>query len=493
MKLLLNTGRIEDYRLFLAVKRLPRYRVTGHEVEVPDEYASLLGVRTQPIPETVSYEPLPGLFDYQEAVSRLAVRKQKFACFMAPGTGKTLIMLEFARYVRQVLPPDKLVLIVSPLMVIRQTLRECARFYDDQLPIEQIRARDLARWLTCGQGIGITNYEAIVDGLPSGRLGAMLLDESSLLKSHYGKWGLRLIEMGRGLEWKLCLTGTPAPNDRIEYGNHAVFLDQYPTVNAFLARFFVNRGQTNERWELKPHALRPFYRSLSHWSIFLSDPSVYGWKDNVGTLPPVNVHIEDIDLSEQQYQAAMTESGNLFPVAGGITSRTKLAQIAKGIHNGRKIESAKPAYIKRLVDSFDTRSTIIWCRFNEEQDELARLFPGAANIDGRTPELTRDELIADFQQGRRRVLISKPKLLGFGLNLQVCTRMVFSSLQDSYEEYFQAIKRANRYGSSEPLEVFIPITEIERPMVETVLRKSRMVNQDTREQERIFKEVWRAA
>lgn len=485
----LNPNSIEDYRTFLRVKSLPRFRFRGTLAEVPDEYAAMVGAKAKR-QKSIDYVPVPGLFDYQGATAKLAIRKRKFAAFMGCGMGKTLVLLEWMRHVRDLMPRNRVGLIVSPLMVVGQTLAEAKRFYGESLPIEQVRAKDLPAFLAAGRGLAITNYEAITDALPtSSRLFALALDESSMLKSHYGKWGTRLIEMGKGLDWKLCLTGTPAPNDRIEYANHAVFLDHFPTVNSFLARFFVNRGQTDNRWELKPHALRPFYRALSHWCIFLSNPAVYGWKDNVGTIPPVRVHIHDVELTDEQQQAAIAGTGALFASAGGITSRAKLAQIAKGRHNGEDIETRKPDYIRGLVNADPTRPTIIWCKYNPEQEQMAALFPDAANVSGDTPEKKRCELIADFQAGRRNVLISKPKILGFGLNLQRCTRMVFSTLQDSYEEYHQAVARASRIGATSPLDVHIPITEIERPMVETVLRKARQIDADTAEQERIFKEV----
>lgn len=804
MKLSFNPNLVEDYRRFLQVKGLPRFRIVGRTAEVPDEYAHLIGVEPEAAATLKAYKPLAGMFDYQGATAREAIRKRKYAAFMGCGMGKTLVMLEFARYVKSVVPKDRCILITSPLMVIRQTIAEAERFYGNKLKIQQIRSAGLAEWLTTGSGIGITNYEAIVDGLPSDRLAALILDEcfpkgtpvdvvengasttkvienvlpsdkiinaagvdtvkrvkktkvqyavaftagkrivsspnhpvftqrgwvaaqdlepgdaillareavrmvrngvhtnqgagpeqvlrevllsemaddytdtfcqgaysgnaredrqgeggmvgigrsesgrteeaasgtechvgpgsagegvgrseedgpqtfrawgqwqgddlasedfagcvgrrldsgicvvagptdsrlsnvlqarlgerrakslyrsgwklslqpqgrgrkerreagfarveslevleqghpelerlrdadgelyfydleaelhpsfsvegllvhnSAMLKSAYGKWGTRLIEMGRGLEWKLCLTGLPAPNDRIEYANHAVFLDQFPTVNSFLARFFVNRGQTDNRWELKPHALRPFYRALSHWCIFLNDPSVYGWKDNCGTTPPIQVHIDEVQLSGQQWEAATAESQSLFPVAGGITSRAKMAQIAKGHYNGETIESAKPAFIKAIVDREPNRPTIIWCKYNREQEEMAKLFPGCANISGDTPDERRQEYIEDFQASRRKIMISKGKCLGYGLNLQVCTRMIFSTLIDSYEEYWQCVKRANRYGSTEPLQVYLPLSEIERPMVENVLRKAKQVDQDIAEQELIFREV----
>lgn len=491
MQLLLNPKNPADYHTFLRVKRLPVYRFIGRTAWFPDEYAQQ--VTGNAVAESVTdYEPSSWLFDYQGDICKRACHKRKFACFVDCGLGKTPMLLEFARHAAANLPAGKCVLIVSPLMVVRQTVAEAKRFYGDSLPIEVVAAKDLASWLTSGTGkIGITNYDALDDEIPQGRLGGMVLDESSMLKSHYGKWGTTCIRLGKGLDWKMALTGTPAPNDRIEYANHAVFLDHFPTVNAFLARYFVNRGETQNRWELKPHALRPFYKSLSHWSIFLTNPATYGWKDNCETIPPIHCHIHDVPLTDEQKEKAQEMGGGLFGAieAGGIGSRAKMAQLAKGKHNGEQVETRKPRFIRQLVESWPDESTIIWCRYNDEQERVAAEFPDAANIDGSTPQEERETLIADFKSGRRKVLISKPRLLGFGLNLQVATRQVFSALHDSYEEYYQAVKRSNRYGSTKPLNVHIPVTDLERPMVDTVLRKAKRVQDDTEEQEKLFKEM----
>lgn len=486
MRLTLNPNSVTDYGTFLKIKTLPKYRFIGRTAEFPDEYAALLGlVEADDVRQ--DYEPLDGLFDYQRDISRTAIAKQKYAVFADCGLGKTLIMLEFARHAAQHMPQGKAILIVSPLMVVRQTVAEAKRFYGDALPIDVVKAADLSWWMEHGAGrIGITNYDALKDDTPQGRLGGLILDESSMLKSHYGKWGTDCIRLGKGLAWKLALTGTPAPNDRIEYANHAVFLDQFPTVNAFLARFFVNRGKTDNRWELKPHALEPFYRTLSHWCIFLTDPAVYGWKDNAQGIPPIHVHVENIDLTTDQRNAVHETTGMLFvDRIGGITSRTKLARMSKGCGG---VESKKPQYVVDLVDRVAPESVLVWCMHNDEQDKLASMMPHAANIDGQTPQEKRETLIAEFQRGERRVLISKPRILGFGLNLQVATRQIFSGLQDSYESFYQAVKRSNRYGSTQPLHVHIPITELEAPMIDTVLRKAKRVQDDTREQERMFRQ-----
>lgn len=489
MRITLDPNRIEDYRIFIKVKSLPRYRFEGRVAVVPEEYVAMLGGHIEQT-DTVDYAPILGLFDYQRDISALAIRKRKFAVFAECGLGKTLIMTEFARHAVASLPSDRCTLIVSPLMVIPQTVAEVEKFYGRTLPIEVVKARDLAKWTATGSGIGITNYDALTEAIPQGQIGALILDESSMLKSAYGKWAGDCIRLGKGLEWKLCLTGTPAPNDRIEYANHAVFLDAFPTVNSFLARFFVNRGQTDNRWEMKPHALGPFYRALSHWCIFLTNPATYGWNDNSSTVPPIHVHIHDVDLTTEQQALAYTDRGTLFAMnPGGITSRSVLSQIAKGNHKGEHVDSLKPAYIKAMVDSWPTESTIIWCHYNDEQDGIAATFPEAANISGSTSPEKRQALIEDFKAGRKRVLISKPRILGFGLNLQIATRQIFSGLQDSFEEFHQAVKRSNRVGSMLPLNVHIPVTEIERPMIETVLRKAARVQADTDQQEREFKDA----
>lgn len=488
MQLTLNPNSLEDYRRFLKIKQLPAYSFVGRLSSFPDEYASSLGVKA-PRRAVANYQPIAGLFDYQRDIVALAIRKQKFAIFAQCGLGKTLMLLEFARHVSEHLKTSKRVLIVSPLMVVGQTIQEAERFYGGTLPIEQVAAANLQGWLNGrGGGIGITNYEALKDEVKPGRLGALVLDESSYLKSHYGNWAQKCIELGDGLNWKLALTGTPAPNDRIEFANHAVFLNHFPNTNAFLARFFVNRGQTGERWELRPHALRAFYTALSHWCIFLESPATYGWKDNVGNVPPIHTHIHHVDLTPDQEAYVRKQTGDLIAVnVGGIGSRGKLGQIAKGTFKGEEIATNKPGYIKSLVDSWPDESTIIWCLYDAEQDIMERTFPDAVSLRGGTPMAERLEGIDAFKSGRKKIIISKSKVLGFGLNLQRATRHVFSGLQDSYEQYWQCVKRSNRIGSTKPLNVHIPVTDLEIPMIETVLNKAKRIEADAAEQESLFR------
>ena len=209
MKLLLDLNTVDGYRTFLKVKSLPIHSFAGREAWFPDEYASRLGLSAESA-IGMPYKPNPKLFDYQAAIAKIAIAKRKYAVFMEPGRGKTLIDFEYAHHA--VSTTGGRVLIVCPPMVIQQMIDEHAKFYPSMAGPDRVRAAGLQEWLNGnGPAFGITNYEAIREGLTAGNLSALILSESSMLKSHYGKWGTRLIELGRGLNWKLCETGTPAP------------------------------------------------------------------------------------------------------------------------------------------------------------------------------------------------------------------------------------------------------------------------------------------
>jgi superfamily II DNA or RNA helicase len=490
VELTLNPASLDDYRKFLAIKKLPHYRFTGRTASFPDEYAERVIDDYECSVDCVDYEPHEAAFDYQRDIARIALQKRKFCIFADCGLGKTLMFLDWVRHVTMLVRPRR-VLIISPLMVIPQTLAECERFHGTDDAIRHLASNELQAWLDgkLDGHIAIVNYDALTDDIHrTDLLGGLVLDESSMLKSHYGKWGRKCLELGRGLDWKLACTGTPAPNDRIEYANHAVFMDAFPTVNSFLARFFVNRGQTSERWAMKDHAIKPFYRALSHWAIFLTNPSTYGWADNAEPLPPIVVHKHRVEMTAEQTQLAYDATGRLIQDhVGGITSRSVLSQIGKGSFRGRDVETAKPAFVRSLVESWPDESTIIWCIYNREQERLEKELPDAGSMTGATPIAKRLKIIDAFKAGKLRTIISKPKILGFGLNLQIATRHIFSGLQDSYESYYQAVKRSNRYGAVHPLNVHIPFTDVEFPMIENVLVKADRVQRDTEEQERIFK------
>jgi hypothetical protein len=204
-------------------------------------------------------------------------------------------------------------------------------------------------------------------------------------------------------------------------------------------------------------------------------------------MPPINVHIDHIELTPEQRKAAQMLTGSLITNSvGGIGDRGKLSQIAKG-KNG--MPTNKPEFIRNQVNSWPDESTIIWCRYNDEQEMMERTFPDAVSISGDTNESDRRDGIHKFQRREVKTLISKGKILGFGLNLQACTRQVFSGLNDSYEEWHQCVKRSNRIGSTKPLNVHIPVTELEVPFIENVLRKAHRIEEDTKQQEQLFKEI----
>lgn len=480
-----------DYPLFLAAKRLPNYRVNGNRITTNRDYLRYLdpAFGTEAGREaTVSSH----LWDYQAFIVKVALRKRRYAVFAEAGLGKTAIFLEWARHVRDRIGGRK-ILIVSPLAVISQTMDEERKFYGANL-ITDIHHTGLDAWLDSDSPIGITNFEKFIEPHNlRGRVGAVIIDESSVLKNADGKTRTSLIETFKGLEYKLACTATPAPNDREEYASHALFLEQIRSTNEFFARYFI---QKDNQWMLKAHAAEAFYRYLSGFSVFLRDPKRYGFADNLaGLLPPIIQEVH-VPLTPEQVQAAQdyqTGDGRQLTITGdpaSLQERTKSAQIAKGfvLVDGKpvRIPSEKPKTVAELLAKHPGEQAIIWTAYDEEGEILAEAIPGAVHLYGKTPERERECIVEDFRMGHILRLITKPRLMGFGMNFQFCTVQVWSGFTDSFEQLHQGIKRSHRYGQTKQLHVYMVVTHLEEPLLRNVLSKKTTFEADASYQEDLY-------
>jgi len=502
------------YELFLRCKTLPESQVefdeerSTYRITTPARFARLLGITDAP--ERNSNLALADhLFDYQRFIVETSLHAKRYAVFADCGLGKTAIFLEYARHVMA--RTGGRVLILSPLAVIPQTCEEAVHFYSDTLTVEKIKTRaELIAWVRGeGTALGIVNYEKLSDGIiPEFRyLAGLVADESSILKSGGGVIKWNLIKSARGVEYKLSCTATPAPNDIMEYASQASFLEKLRTEGEILWTFFTRDKRGN--WKVKPHARAGFYRFMASWSIYLRNPARYGWADNLKDIPaPIYFEHKLEPVSEQlelAHAVARKGSVDLFGAKRmGVTERTKFSQIAKGFlydtatgkRVARVVPSAKPEFVARLIrdEVAAGHQVLIWTLFDEETAILAQLLrPSAVLYDvltGSTKPEERELILEDFRHGRTQALISKASMLGFGMNFQFCTSMIFSGLNDSYEQLYQAIRRAVRYGQTKSVRVHVPfIPQLEGLILENVLRKKENFEQDAETQERYYCEA----
>lgn len=324
---------LESYQKFLATKKAAIHRVVGNTIHVED----FAGNDT-----SQSIEISPYLFDYQQFIVRLCLAKQRFAIFADIGLGKTAMFLEWVRHVSKAIYPKK-TLIITQLHLINQTLEEQMKFYgyNNITNINGAWSGDISRFLAIkntqweGCPVAIVNIDKFRENFRlQEEVGAVVLDESSCLKNDTGKIRTNIINACKGIKFKLACTATPAPNDRQEYANHALFLDYIDNFKQFFTKFFFNTGSGND-FELKPHSRRAFYEFLASWSISLKHPAHYGFEDNLIGLMPPEVVWTDVGLTDQQQDLIRKHGNNgqinMFKVnVGGITNRTKLSQISKG-------------------------------------------------------------------------------------------------------------------------------------------------------------------
>lgn len=437
------------------------------------------------------------LFDYQAWIVARALDRQRFALFADTGLGKTAMQLDWAANVAA--HTGGRVLIIAPLSVCRQTIAEAHRFYGDDLDVADLTDRAaLEAWLEEGAGLGITNYQKF-DGAGKGdRWGGerwpvdgVVLDESSMLKA-FGVRKFAVMRAFSGVRYKLACSATPAPNQRTEFAQHAVFLDQVRSTTEYLTAYFMNRDGD---WQFKPHARDAWAANLASWAVFVRDPKRWGFADHLADLPEMTEEFPLVPLTDEQMMAAREyetgDQASLFGVTpGGITSRTKLMQIAHGFELAegevaQRYPTHKPTWIADLVAGrHGDEQVIVWVTFDEEGDALAEHIPGAVHLSGRTKPAERDRLIEAFRASAPdapRVLILKPAMFGFGVNLQSCAVQVFSSITDSFERYYQCIRRSYRFGQTRPVRVYVPLTELDRAIAMNVMDKQSTFQADADE------------
>ncbi len=385
------------------------------------------------------------LFPHQRDIVAWALRRGRAALFAGTGLGKSLMELAWAQAVHTATGKD--ILHLAPLAVSAQMAREAEKF--------GIAARVVARQDDCAPGINITNYQKL-DHFDLSRFGGVILDESSILKSTDGHYRTKLIEACQSIPFRLAATATPAPNDFMELGNHAEFLG-IMSYTDMLATFFVHDGGETQKWRLKGHAENEFWKWMASWAVMLRKPSDLGYPNDGYDLPPLNFeqHVVAADY------APNLDTGTLFPMQAE-TLQERIAARRSTVDERCKLAAS--------ITPMD-RPFVWWCNLNAEAETLAKLIPGAINLHGSLSETDKERILIDFSDGKISHLITKPSLAGFGMNWQHCADTGFVGLNDSFEQFYQAVRRFWRFGQTKPVTVRIIASELEGATVANIKRK----------------------
>lgn len=375
----------------------------------------------------------PSMFDFQKDIVRWALKKGRSAIFADCGMGKTLMQLEWSKKV------GGKILIVAPLSVTTQTQREGEKFgYKVTICESQEDVQD---------GINITNYEKL-DKFECNVFNGVVLDESSILKSFTGKIRTQIIDYFQKTPYKLACTATPAPNDFMELGNHSEFLG-IMTRAEMLSMYFVHDGGQTSKWRLKRHAESIFWQWMASWAVFIDNPANLGYEVNGYDLPKLNIHEIIVDGEEPS------------------TENLTLTQRRQARKDSLELRCQAAA---NLVNSNDEQ-WLVWCDLNDESHRLWELCEDSWEIKGSDKPKYKIETMVDFSNDEIKCLVTKPKIAGFGMNWQQCYNMIFVGLSDSYEAYYQALRRCWRFGQTEEVNVYIVISAKEGCVKENIQRK----------------------
>lgn len=379
------------------------------------------------------------LYPFQKGIVRWALAKGRAAIFADCGLGKTAMQLEWGSQICQ--KRGGSVLILAPLAVSTQTVAEGLKFGISVKLCES--AADVV------PGINITNYEKL-DKFNGCSFQGVVLDESSILKSFTGKVRNQIIDFFSNTPFRLACTATPAPNDFMELGNHSEFLG-IMSYSEMLAMFFVHDGGQTSKWRLKGHAQDIFWQWMGSWAVVLDSPATLGYSSEGYDLPELRVH------------EIIADGGAPTGEALSLTERRKARN---------ETLSLRCAAAADLVNN-SNEQWLVWCDLNAESEELTKLIHGAVEVKGSDKAEHRGSAMMGFSMGLHHCLVTKPSIAGFGMNWQQCHNMIFTGLSDSYEQYYQAVRRCWRFGQTRPVDVYIIISSREGCVKENIERKER--------------------
>lgn len=400
------------------------------------------------LPVGLSIEPRADiLFPFQRDLTAWALRRGRAAIFAGTGLGKTRMQIEWARIVSE--HEGKPTLILAPLAVAAQTVEE-----GRAIGVRVTLCRDGS---DVADGVNVTNYDRLHRFDPDD-FGAVVCDESSIIKHHDAKTFSALVDAFANTPYKLCCTATPSPNDYTELGTHAEFLGVC-TRSEMLSEFFVHDGGETQSWRLKGHARSEFWRFVSSWGALVRSPADLGYDDAAYKLPPLTIHHHVIPADADTVAA----SGLIFAVEAKTLSERRDAR--------RASISARVTMCADLVNRNPKEPWLVWCDLNAESDSLAREIISAVEVRGSQTSEEKEAGLSAFAHGTMRALVSKPTICGWGLNFQHCARIAFVGVTDSWEAYFQAVRRCWRFGQKRPVEVHIFTSELEGAVVANLARK----------------------
>lgn len=386
------------------------------------------------------------LFAYQREVVSWAVERGNAALFLDTGLGKTFCQIEWAE--QCVRHTGKPALILAPLAVGEQTVREAKRFGHESTRI--VREQSDVRL-----GLNVTNYHRLELFDPTA-FGAVVLDESSILKSFVGSTKRALCEAFNRTPHRLACTATPAPNDYMEIGNHSEFLGVLPSRD-MLSRWFIVDSMDMGKYRVKGHAVEQFWSWVASWAVCAMHPSDLGHPEEDFNLPSL-----DIIPVEVGAHATPEETGTLVPDLA--VSATELGKVRRATLDSRVAQSVE------LVKAA-TGPVIVWCQGNDESRMIAKALTDAVEVTGSEPHEAKERKLLAFSNGEARVIVTKPSIAGYGLNWQHCATQVFSSINYSYEQFYQAIRRSWRFGQLSPVNVYVVISDSESGVMQTIERK----------------------
>jgi hypothetical protein len=389
------------------------------------------------------------------------------------GLGKTIQGVGVAELLAREVGIRK-VLVVCPASLKSQWRSEVERFSGRTTQIVTGPANERSRAYASEAFFTICNYEQVLKDIlhvEKTRWDLIVLDEGQRIKN----WEAKTSRVIKGLasRFALVLSGTPLENRLDDLHSVVAFVDPHRLGPSFR---FLNRHQRRD----EEGVLRGF-KNLDDLRERLKPILLRRTRESVRLdLPPRTVEIVRIPPTDEQkalhdahmQTVAQIVNKRFLTEMDLLRLRMALLMCRMAANSTFLVDKQGPGWstkLDRLGDLFDgvaaepDRKVVLFSEWTTMLDLIEPLLRkrklAFVRLDGSVPQKKRQALVSQFQSDAKTRLFLTTNAGSSGLNLQAANTVINVDLPWNPAILEQRIARAHRMGQTQPVSVFVLVTE----------------------------------
>lgn len=420
---------------------------------------------------------------YQLESIRFGISRRAAGFFLAPGLGKTMVILTIFRLLRKWGMIDEL-WVLAKRRIVYEVWRQEIKKWNLPFKVRIIHGSEKEERLYKRADIRLMNYEGLEwlatkqkryfrEANKKGRRLMLAVDESSKLKNTQTVRFRSLKKILPNFRRRYIMTGSPAAKGLMGLFGQVYVLDFGASLGRFITEFrneyFQPAGFMGRDWQLQKGAEKRIFKKIKKLVIRFGDDQL--------DMPPLTVIKRWVHLPKkarriydemEEELIIKVEKGEVIAANAAVASG-KCRQIANGgiFHNEREkgyswVHDEKCEDLLELLEELNGEPALVAYEFKHDKARLQKFFKKHAPqfakapfVGGGTKDRELSKIMRAWDHGDLPVVFGQPQSVAHGLNMQGRGGIViFFSMTWSLEDYEQFYRRVWRQGQKRRVLVY---------------------------------------